>query len=234
MNATPDRYDEMQAHLAELRIAHEDDAIRSTLHSFIAYGDKLDSYLNWLMAATGAAVALILAQWAGVSGALGHVGGLLVVSLLMLALLIGVVARFEIYQAQIVVNLWRTLPNELGQARAHHAADVAQYLEAMRHAAGQTRLPVPEDMNRERIGEQIRRLMPPDFNTGWRYPIWRVMELVALALTGHGPTADAVGQEWVGVAVATYRVGSAMWLIVFYQVVLLMAALVGLAGLLWL
>ena len=76
----------MQAHLAELRIAHEDDAIRSTLHSFIAYGDKLDSYLNWLMAATGAAVALILAQWAGVSGALGHVGGLLVVSLLMLAL----------------------------------------------------------------------------------------------------------------------------------------------------
>ena len=77
--------------------------------------------------------------------------------------------------------------------------------------------------------------MPPDFNFGWRYPIWRVMELIALALTGHGPTADAVGQKnrlespW-----RTCRVGSAMWLIVFYQVVLLMAALVGLAGLLWL
>jgi hypothetical protein len=72
--------------------------------------------------------------------------------------------------------------------------------------------------------------MPPDFNTGWRWPIWKFMEGIARIFTGSGP--KPVDAEWDGMALSAYRVGSAMWLVVFYQGLLIAAAIVGGIGLL--
>ena len=57
-----DRQQEMSNHLAELRTAHENDAVRQTLFAFVAYGEKLENYFNWLMAATGAALAFLFSR----------------------------------------------------------------------------------------------------------------------------------------------------------------------------
>ena len=50
----------MRAHLDAQRKAHEDDAVRATIGEYVATGEKLDFQFNWLMAGTGAAIALLL------------------------------------------------------------------------------------------------------------------------------------------------------------------------------
>lgn len=225
----PDSLDEMRNYLAELRVAHENDAMRQVLLAFIAHGEKLDTYLNWLMAATGAAVALFLTQWTNLVTAVGQGVATVDIVILMLALLVGMVARFEIHQAQISDMLWRDLPKEIEITRESYAKHVGQYFELQR-AAGAHEFPTPEDMDKGRMDKMLPRLMPPDFNTGWRWPIWKFLEFIARVLTGSGP--QPVDPEWDGIALSAYRVGSAMWLIVFYQVLLIAVAIVGGIGLL--
>ncbi len=94
------------------------------------------------------------------------------------------------------------------------------------------------DLDQKRIGAKVQELMPPNFNTGWRAnfntrwraPIWWIMTKVALALTRHDKTPEETGEGFHGAAQAAYRVGSAMWLVVFCQVLLIAAALVASVG----
>jgi hypothetical protein len=225
----PDTLNEMRKYLAEIRVAHENDAMRQVLLAFIAHGEKVDTYLNWLMAATGAIIALFLTQWANLVTAIGQRVAVADIVILMLALLVGVVAWFETHQAQISDMLWRDLPKEIEITRESYAKHVGQYFDLQR-AAGASEFPTPDDMDRSRMDDMLPRLMPPDFNTGWRKPIWKIMETIARMFTGSGP--GPVDPEWDGIALSAYRVGSAMWLIVFYQVLLIAAAIVGSVGLL--
>lgn len=229
---SPDRKQEMFEHLAELRAAHEDDAIRQTLFAFVAYGERVETYFNWLMAATGAALALIFTQWASVTGAIGGRPAVAVAALLMFALLVGLVARFENYQAQTIRTTWAALPGELAKTRAAYARDVTDYLAAMKAIFGAQHQWDFVDLNRERIGKKVTELMPPNFNTGWRAPFWWIMTWVALALTGREKSVEQTGQDFHGTSQAAHRVGSAMWLLVMYQVLLIAAALVAFVGLL--
>jgi hypothetical protein len=225
----PDTLEEMRKYLADIRVTHENDAMRQVLLAFIAHGDKVDTYLNWLMAATGAIIALFLTQWANLVTAVGQSVAVADIVILMVALLVGVVARFETHQAQISDMLWKDLPRDIETTRESYATHVGQYFELQR-AAGAREFPNPDDMDTSRMYEMLPRLMPPDFNTGWRKPIWTFMEAIARAFTGSGP--KPIDPEWDGIALSAYRVGSAMWLIVFYQVLLIAAAIVGGIGLL--
>jgi hypothetical protein len=228
---TADRQQEMREHLAALRTAHEDDAIRQTLFAFVAYGERVETYFNWLMAATGAALAFLFTQWPGVTAAIGGRPAVVVAALLMLALLVGLVARFENYQAQTIRTTWAALPTELAKTRAAYGRDVADYLKAMVIFGVQPQWN-NEDLNRERIGTKVKELMPPDFNTGWRAPFWWIMTWIALLLTGREKPVEQTGEDFHGTAQAAYRVGSAMWLVVMYQVLLIAAAVVSFFGLL--
>jgi hypothetical protein len=219
----------LRGRLAELRSNHENDAIRQTLFAFVAYGEKLETYFNWLMAATGAALALLFTQWTGVTGAIGKHPAIAVVALLMLALLVGLVARFENYQAQTIRSTWASLPAELAKTRAVWGRDVEDHLRAAQITSGAQPEWNFEDLDRERIATKVRELMPPDFNSGWRAPIWWLMTRIDLVLTGR---EKQVEERFRAPAQAAYRVGSAMWLLVFYQVVLIVAALVAFIGLL--
>jgi hypothetical protein len=227
-----DRQAEMRAHLAALRAAHEADAVRQTLFAFVAYGEKVEVYFNWLMAGTGAALAFVFTQWASVVGALGRGCAIAVVVILLLALLAGLVGRFENYQAQTIRVTWASLPQALTNTRERYAADVAGYVQAM-HGLFGAQLPADAatDMDPQRIGRKVKDLMPPDFNTGWRAPFWWIMTAVSLALTGREYSIERTGEDFHGTAQAAYRVGSAMWLVVFYQVLLIVAAVVVFIGL---
>jgi hypothetical protein len=234
-----DRQQEMSNHLAELRTAHENDAVRQTLFAFVpirgnraAYGEKVENYFNWLMAATGAALAFLFTQWSGVTGAIGTRPAVAVAALLLFALLVRLVARFENYQAQTIRTTWAALPAELAKTRAAYGRDVADYLAAMKTLFGAQPRWDFVDLNKERIGAKVTELMPPNFNTGWRAPFWWIMTWVALALTGREKPVDQTGEEFHGTAQAAYRVGSAMWLIVMYQALLIAAAFVAFVGLL--
>jgi hypothetical protein len=228
---TPDRQQEMREHLAALRTAHEDDAIRQTLFAFVAYGERVETYFNWLMAATGAALAFLFTQWPSVTAAIGARPAIAVAALLMFALLVGLVARFENYQAQTIRTTWAALPTELAKTRAAYGRDVADYLKAMAIFGVQPQWNY-EDLNRERIGTKVRELMPPDFNTGWRAPFWWIMTWIALVLTGREKAVEQTGEDFHGTALAAYRVGSAMWLVVMCQVLLIAAAVISFFGLL--
>lgn len=167
----PDRTEEMRAHLAELQAAHEMDAVRRTVFAFVAYGDKVENYFNWLMTATGAALALVFTQWGGVTDAIGRPASVAVATLLMIALLVGLVARFENYQAQTIRLTWAELPKALQETRAQYATAVGEYLTTMRDVFGVQQPPEIPDMDPIQINKTVRDLMPPDFNTGWRAPI---------------------------------------------------------------
>lgn len=225
-----DSLEEMSAHLDTQRKAHEDDAIRATLREYIVTGDKLDSQFNWLMAGTGAAVVFLFTQWPTLRSSIGHGAAIWVVALLALAMLCGLVARLEIYQARLMSDVWGTLPTKLIDIRATYAAEIANYFKAQ-IATGQRQLPVPTDLNADRIVGDVRRFMPPDFNTGWRTPIWSFMSTVALLLTGREPHRDESDAEWLKLAQSAYRVGSAYFLLIFYQTILIVAGLIGLCAL---
>lgn len=224
-----DTIDQMRSHLDEQRVAHENDAIRATVSEFIAVGEKLESQFTWLMAGTGAAIALLLTQWTTTAPAIGHGAAIAIVILLAIALLCGLVAKLEIYQAQLITSVWGKLPARLIEIRATYAAEIGNYFDFQR-AAGAQQLPNPPDLDANRITSKVVRLMPPDFNTGWRAPVWWVMTKVSLALTGRGPSIDEHGAEWFQTALSAYRVGSAYWLLILYQVVLIAAGIVGVIG----
>jgi hypothetical protein len=225
-----DSLEEMRSHLDAQRVAHEDDAIRATLREYIVTGDKLDSQFNWLMAGTGAAIVFLLTQWTQLLSAIGHRAAILILALLALAILCGLVARLEIYQARLIADVWGTLPSKLIDIRATYAAEITNYFTAQQ-AMGHRQLPVPVDLNADRVISDVRRFMPPDFNTGWRKPVWWFMTKVALAVTGHGPRHEDVKMEWFNMAQSAYRVGSAYWLLIFYEVILIAAGLLGLVAL---
>jgi hypothetical protein len=223
-----DTPEQMLAHLNELRVAHENDAIDATLGEFIGVGEKLESQFTWLMAGTGAAIALLLTQWSVVSSAIGHGTAIATVILLAIALLCGLVAKLEIYQAQFTTSVWGKLPAKVSEIRGTYAAEIGNYFEYQR-AAGALQLPNPPDLDQKRIRDKVVHLMPPDFNTGWRWPVWWLMSKVALVLTGHGPSKDEYG-EWFTITLAAYRIGSAYWLLILYQVVLIIAGIVSAIG----
>jgi hypothetical protein len=222
---------DLEQNLAASRTAHENDAIRQTLFAFVAYGEKVETYFNWLMAATGAGLALMFTQWTSMTAAIGKLPAVAVAALLLLALLAGLVARFENYQAQTIRTTWAALPAELAETRKAYARDVEDYIKIEQAMAG--RLPQWNfvDLNVKRVSAEVGRLMPPDFNTGWRLPFWWIMSWVALSLTGRDRGPEQTGKEFHGAAQAAYRVGSAMWLVVMYQVLLILAAVVAFGGL---
>ncbi|MGO9716697.1 MAG: hypothetical protein ACLPV2_06965 [Steroidobacteraceae bacterium] len=57
------------------------------------------------------------------------------------------------------------------------------------------------------------------------------MAKMVLALTGRGPRPGDVEPEWFNWAQSAYRVGSAFWLLIFYEMILIAAGLVGLGAL---
>src|ERR1700733_8851034 len=226
------RIEEMRVHLAELRETHENAAARQTVYTFIATGEKTDTNLNWLMAAAGGVLVLLVTQWTAVIGVIGRPYAGANVLLLLLGLLIGVVAKFEIQQAQLVSNMWQAQSAALQASHQRYIDHVTQYLGTVTRAAGQAQIPTPDELRMTEIGAGVHRMMPPDFNSGWRRPIWRSMEIVAFLLTGRGPTENSVGRTSFGIAQAAYRVGSSMFLVIFIQFIMMLTAAVAVVGLL--
>jgi hypothetical protein len=224
--------EQIRADFEELRNSHENRAVREILLSSVAAGERIDSFLNWLMGASGAAVLLFLTQWSSIVEAMGNCA-VAVMILLLIALIIGVVARFEIYQAQMTFNQWNAAPQKIAEAMVKFEPVSARYVaEVARREPDQQRVPEPLELRPKNIREEVERLLPPEFNTGWRKLPWNGMGWIAHCLTGSGHTEKSAGEFFVP-ATAAYRVASSLWLLVLMQLVLLVAALVGMAGLLW-
>jgi hypothetical protein len=210
----------------------ESQVIRETVLAFVRQGERMAGFVTWLMGAAGGTIVLIASHWVESTNALGKWPVLALVLVALLSLIMGLVARFEIHQALIVADTSQLLQTAVRAARELHRVESDRAMQNLPPALKSIPRSGP-NIDLQRVKVAVNRLMPPNFNTGWRLVVWKPIEWLALLLTGRGPRTDDVRAEWHQTAVAAYRVGSALWLTVFQLFLLVLATAIVAGALVW-
>lgn len=202
---------------AERLLTHfEDEVVYATLLHFLRLGKQLDPFSNWMLAGAGAALVYVINKASSPAAMFGRILFVVLVSLLVLSIGAGFLARLMSLQGLVMAHQWENPPWELERLRKEY-----------RTTAGRS----AASLDGHHIIQEVRTMLQ------WSGPparIGKVMNRAVELLAGGEPLdLSKVNSQWHGLAMAAHGVGRVLPLVIAQSSFLLLAIVGAVAGLAW-